>query len=273
MLADFTSKPNAPILVGIVNLTPDSFSDGRPEATLSDQLALAQSLIADGAQILDVGGESTRPDAHSVTEEEEKSRVLPFLEAFRKVHPKFPISLDTKKIAVAKAALEYNYQIINDVSFCADPKLVELASDQDLYYILMHARGDSQTMMALTDYGANFFRTLRLELESRITDVFNLGLRQNRLILDLGFGFAKSMDQNHELMMNLEFWQDMDFPKMLGISRKRFLQRYTGENRPEERDEISAELAVLGFQSGFQLIRTHNVALTLRKLGLRLKNP
>lgn len=255
-------QSRVPIYMGILNLTPDSFSDGLPDAQTEDFLTKAEGLMAEGAHILDLGGESTRPNADPVSVEHEMDRVLPFLRAFRKKYPDFPISVDTKKYQVAKAACAHNIQVINDVSFLSDPRMVELCTENQCYYVLMHSRGDSQTMMGLTDYDDALISNIFKECDLKIQEYAKLNGVLERLVFDLGFGFAKTPNQCVELMEKIAFWQKISTPKLLGVSRKRFLQKYVGENHPQDRDLISAQLALKAYNAGFSIIRTHNVALT-----------
>jgi len=248
--------------MGILNLTPDSFSDGLPNATLDDFLVRARQLIEDGCDLLDIGGESTRPGAKVISVEEESSRVLPFLKAFRREFKKFPISLDTRKFEVAMQALEYNIQVLNDTDFLQDVRLLDLARQNDLFYVLMHCRGTPQEMTSLTDYEDGLLPSLFQEFEKKIVFIKERNFPLENLILDPGFGFAKTPEQCREMMMYLEAWQRFSLPLMIGISRKRFLQFYTGENKPQDRDDISAKLAKIASEKGFCIIRTHNVSLT-----------
>ena len=247
--------------MGILNLTPDSFSDGIENATINDFLNKARQLINDGATILDIGGESTRPNADIVTLAEEEKRVVPFLEAFRAENPEFPISLDTKKYELAKKCLKFDLSIINDVSFLADERFLGLLRESNAYYVLMHSRGDQRSMMSLTDYPNGLLETMAREFDVKF-EVISQNGQSDRVIMDLGFGFAKTKEQCVELIEKLSFWERYQFPKLLALSRKRFLQHYTGENKPIERDKISAELAVPSLLQGFTMIRTHNVKLT-----------
>ena len=267
------SQASHPIIMGIVNVTPDSFSDGVPDGAVSDFLAKATQLIDDGAHILDIGGESTRPYQSlkgfsdsprdlRLSEQKEKQRVLPFLKAFRDRYPDFPLSLDTKKYGVAQEAMPYGIDIINDVSCAADENLVKLAYDHGCDYVLMHSRGDQSNMIYLTDYDEGVVEGVKKELSLKLQKLTQMGWTPNRLILDPGFGFAKTPEQCREMMAKIETWSSLNHPLLFGVSRKRFLQLYTGESRPEERDEISAQLAQKAFGSGFDIIRTHNVALT-----------
>lgn len=259
-----------PVIIGILNLTPDSFSDGSPQSSVAVFLQRARSLIEEGAAILDVGGESTRPQADYISLEEERRRVIPFLTAFRQEFPNFPLSLDTKKYALAKEALAYRISVLNDVSFLSDTRFLDLVGENDCHYVLMHARGDQKTMMDLTAYADGLIPTMKKEIGAKLSLIDRLGLAE-RVILDLGFGFAKTLEQCVELMENLHVWQDYPQPKLIGLSRKRFLQKYIGECAPFERDQITAELNTRAYEHGFQFIRTHNVKLT--RSHLLLTNP
>lgn len=258
-----------PIFMGIVNLTPDSFSDGHSSADPSFFLDKAERLMAEGAHILDIGGESTRPNAKPVTLEEERARVLPFLKTFRKKYSDFPISLDTKKFDLAKECLEYHIDVLNDVSFLADERFIDLVKQSGCHYVLMHTRGNSQTMMGLAEYPNGVVEGISQEFEQKISFLKQKDFPMDKLILDLGFGFAKTPAQCVELMKNLSVWQKFKLPLLFGVSRKRFLQEYTGPNEPLDRDRISAELALKAWGNGFQIIRTHNVGLTAKHLAFR----
>lgn len=251
-----------PVIMGILNLTPDSFSDGNPNADVTCFLNRAQQMLAEGCHVLDVGGESTRPGALELSVQDELNRVLPFLEAFRKLHPDFPLSLDTKKHEVALAAARYKVDVLNDVSFLKDERLLNVAHEYNQHYVLMHARGTPQTMTALTDYPEGLLPTIFSEIRERLVRLEKLGFPAEHVILDPGFGFAKTPEQCVAMMAELELWQEFKLPLLLGISRKRFLQFYTGENEPRQRDAISAKLAARAVQAGFQIIRTHNVKMT-----------
>lgn len=256
-----------PLAMGIINVTPDSFSDGNPNQSAHDLVLRAEKLVADGADVIDVGGESTRPHADPVAENEEIKRVTSFLQLFRDKLPDTPLSLDTTKLAVAEAALPYGVAIINDVSFLRDAALAELARDHGLYYVLMHARGTPQTMMTMTDYGENFFATLAEEIDAKLSALSELSFPADKIILDPGFGFAKTGDQNITMMENLKFWQRFSQRKLIGISRKRFLQHYDGQENPTKRDDVSAELSAKAIKEGFCVARVHNVSAFLNALN------
>lgn len=275
MPAAFPSGPSVPVLMGILNVTPDSFSDGAPGACARHFIEKAGRLIADGAGILDVGGESTRPGASPVTLEDELGRVLPVLRGIREKFPDIPLSLDTRKAAVAEACGPYGISVINDVGFAADEGLVTWAARHGAAYVLMHSRGTPETMTLLTDYPGGLLETIFSEFADKIERVTALGIAPSKLVVDPGFGFAKNPDQCREIAERLSEWRP--FLKcrgitkarlLIGVSRKRFLQLYTGENAPEARDEASARLAAEAVKAGFDVVRTHNVALTRRVLCL-----
>lgn len=260
--------------MGILNVTPDSFSDGWPNATVADFIARAERLLQDGADILDIGAESTRPGASAVSVAEELRRLSPFLEAFRAKYPATPLSLDTRKTAVAKALVAYDFCLINDTSCLADPKLAELAAETNAGYVLMHSRGTPQTMTDLTSYEGDVTAVVFRELEARAALLKSRHFPFQNLVIDPGFGFAKTPAQCQGMMAKIGLWTefcrslDADNPPELlfAVSRKRFLQLYVGEKPAGERDQISLDLAKEACQAGFRMVRTHNVALTKRGL-------
>jgi dihydropteroate synthase len=263
--------------MGILNVTPDSFSDGLPGAPAEQFITKAKHLIDEGADIIDIGGESTRPGALPVDADEEIRRVLPVMAGLRDVSPFLPISLDTRKLAVAEACAGFGISILNDVGFASDERLVRWAAKHRVAYVLMHSRGTPETMTKLTDYPEGLLPTMFSECAEKIARVTALGIDQENLILDPGFGFAKTPAQCRDLAENLAEWprflarQETPATRlMIGVSRKRFLQSYTGTGDPPpgERDVISASLAMDAFRAGFHVIRTHNVALTRKALCL-----
>lgn len=270
-------QSHQPLFMGILNVTPDSFSDGKPKASIEDFLTQAEGLIGDGAHILDVGGESTRPYKaigglktggsrdDKVSTQEECDRVLPFLEAFRKKNPEFPISLDTKKLAVAKAAEKYSIQIVNDVSCVEDPDLARWTLEQNKIYVLMHSRKKKNVpLIDQTDYLEGVVVQILKELKQELKFLENLTSDKSRLWIDPGFGFAKTPEQCVEVMNHLTEFLSLDHPVLVGLSRKKFLQLYGAPEEPSLRDQITAELNLKALNQGCQIIRTHNVALTKR---------
>lgn len=256
-----------PLLMGILNLTPDSFS-GDGKIDVQSQLASALQLIADGADILDVGGESTRPQASPVSSDDEIQRILPFLTLFRRTHRNFPISLDTTKAEVARVAASAGLiQIINDVSFLRNPELAEIAQDKQLWYVLMHARGTPLNMDTLCDYSEGISSGVAGEIQQKLAELKHL-MPMNRVILDPGIGFAKTSLQSKTLYDELASLQVFSLPVLLGLSRKRFLTDLGAPISPvQDRDELSAKLSVNAALAGSaQILRVHNVALTKKIL-------
>jgi dihydropteroate synthase len=252
-------------LMGILNLTPDSFSDGDPSAKPKDFVARAFDLIEQGADVLDIGGESTRPGSQAISTTEEVTRVVSFLKNFRKTHPNFPISLDSKKYEVALAARPYGIQYINDVSFLQDIRLAQLAKEEGYFYILMHTRGNHDDMLKQTHYADGFFPTLKKEIKAKFQTLQSIEFPFEKLILDPGFGFAKTPEHCVSLMENLEFWRGFEAPLLIGLSRKRFLEKYVGKSKDQDRDELSAKFSCQAFQKGFYMARVHNVACTKKE--------
>ena len=186
-------------LWGIINATPDSFYDGNPDNTLDTLLARAQSFIQAGADVLDIGGESTRPNSTPVSKDEELARVLPLIKALRARHTKTPLSLDTRHVSIAKAGLENGVTIINDVSGQPSKELFSLIKNHDAQLVLMHTRGTPQTMQTQTNY-TDLLNEVKNFLAEKISQALAAGLTKEQLIVDVGFGFAKNRAQNYKLL-------------------------------------------------------------------------
>lgn len=244
----FALPQKTPLIMGILNATPDSFSNGGRPASPEDAL----TMIRAGADILDVGGESTRPGATDVPVQEELDRVLPLIEAIRK-RSAIPISVDTRKSEVALEAIKLGVQIINDASCLGyDPRMIEVLAESDVSYILMHTRGTPQTMEAFAVYPSNDVTgEVRAELESARKRLTDAGIGPERILIDPGFGFAKRPEHSIELLNNLDRLTDLG-PVVVGISRKRF----TGGN-----EETSLDYARTAVLKGAKIVRTHNVSL------------
>jgi dihydropteroate synthase len=256
----------APVLLGVVNVTPDSFSDGGRFTDLAGALAHAERLRADGAYLLDVGGESTRPGATVVPPAEEIARVVPLVaELVRRGLG--PVSVDTRKADVARAALEAGAAAINDVSGLRfDPALGGVVAAAGAGLILMHMRGDPGTMDSLTRYG-HVAGEVAGELRAAIARATAAGVAPERLVLDPGFGFAKTAEQNLRLLDELATVVALGYPVLVGPSRKRFLGVATG--RPvDDRDRATAVACALAWERGARLFRVHDVALAREALAL-----
>ncbi|MDX9719166.1 MAG: dihydropteroate synthase [Myxococcota bacterium] len=246
-----------PLLMGILNCTPDSFSDGARYTHLDAALAHAQRLIEEGAQVLDVGGESTRPGADAVDVEEECRRVLPVIEALAKRHA-VPLSVDTRKAEVARRALELGASVVNDVSAGADPEMLPLVAERRASWVAMHMRGQPQTMQRDTHY-ADLFGELIEYLESALLRAYSAGVDLRRILIDPGLGFGKDMRQNTALLVGSRHFACLGRGVLIGPSRKRFLGELTGRE-VQHRDAASCAAVTAALLSGASVLRVHDVA-------------
>lgn len=252
-----------PRILGIVNVTPDSFSDGGWLATVDDARRLVDRLIAEGADVIDVGGESTRPQGASpVDAGEEQRRVLPVVTAVRSDHPGVPISVDTTKASIARAALEAGASIVNDVSaFRLDAEMARVCAAAGAGVVLMHSRGDVATMAtyAHATYGDDPVGEVIAELRASVDGALNAGVAGDRIVLDPGIGFAKRSAVSIAVLSELPRLVDLRYPVLVGPSRKRFIGEITGVAAPAERvgGTIGANVAALA--RGARLFRVHDV--------------
>lgn len=252
-------------IMGILNVTPDSFSDGGNFATFDAALAQADKLIADGADILDVGGESTRPFADPVSTEEELQRVIPVIEAVRKKHS-IPISIDTSKSLIAQEAIRAGADIINDVSALQkDPDMVKVVQKSSVPVIIMHMRGTPADMQVRPVY-ENVIEEILAFLQERVLWMTNNGIDRNRIIIDPGIGFGKTLQHNLSILKHLETISSLGLPVLLGHSRKRFLGDITGIKLEADRDLATAIVTALCATENVAMVRTHDVAATRQAL-------
>jgi dihydropteroate synthase len=245
-------------IMGVLNVTPDSFSDGGEFISLQNALNQAQHLEISGADILDIGGQSTRPGAEEVSPEEEIKRVVPVIEALRS-RSNCPISVDTYRAAVAAAALDAGADIINDVSGgTADPEMLPLIGDRQVPAILMHMRGTPKTMQSLTQY-EDVVAEVAEKLQQHIHAAIACGVSTQQLILDPGIGFAKTQDQNLRLLRELPQFHKLGYPLLLGVSRKSFIGRIL--DRPEAKDRVwgTAAACTAAIAAGADLLRVHDL--------------
>ncbi len=248
-----------PVVMGVLNTTPDSFSDGGRFTTVELALQRARQMLADGAAIIDVGGESTRPGAAPVGEQEELDRVIPVIEAITRDRPVL-VSIDTTKPAVMRAAAAAGAGMINDVSALQAEGALAAAVELQLPVCLMHMQGDPQTMQAEPEY-VDVVAEVTEFLAARVAQCEQAGLGRELLILDPGFGFGKTPQQNIELLANLRQLQTLSFPILIGVSRKSTLGTITGRG-VEDRLAASIAAAVAAVLQGAQIIRAHDVAET-----------
>lgn len=240
------------LIMGILNVTPDSFSDGGKYATVDAAVAQARRLIEEGADLLDVGGESTRPGHRQVSAEEELRRVVPVLEALREERLAVPISIDTYKASVAAAALEAGASIVNDIwGGLHDPEMLRVVAERKASVVLMHNRNDM-------NYGTDFVADVAAELRDTAQRAVDAGIPPERIALDPGIGFAKTGSHNLELMGRLDEIAALGYPVLLGTSRKRFI-RDTLNAGPDDVVEGTVATTVLGIRQGVSIVRVHDV--------------
>jgi dihydropteroate synthase len=248
---------DGPVLIGIVNVTPDSFSDGGRFFAPERAIEHGRRLVADGADIVDVGGESTRPGAEAVSEEEESRRVLPVIEAL--ASDGAIVSIDTSKPTVARAAIEVGASIVNDVS--ASPEMVELAGETGAGLVIMHMQGTPRSMQIDPAY-VDVVREVRDFLVQRAAFAVDRGVGKSQIVIDPGIGFGKTLEHNLDILTHIGVFVATDYPVLLGTSRKSFLGVLTGETMPERRDLATAATTALAVASGVFAVRVHNVAVS-----------
>jgi dihydropteroate synthase len=256
-----------PVIIGILNVTPDSFSDGGRLPSAEAAIEHGRRLMADGCRLLDVGGESTRPGAPAAPVKEEIARVVPVIEGLVKQGAGIPISVDTRKAEVGRAALDAGAAVVNDVSgFRFDPGLAEVAARAQAGAIVMHMRGTPATMDELATYD-HVAADVAAELGALAEKAERAGIARERIVVDPGFGFAKTATHNFRLLDELATIVALGYPVAVGPSRKRFLGAATG--RPvEDRDRATAVACALAWERGARLFRVHDVALTREALAL-----
>lgn len=251
-----------PLIMGVVNVTPDSFSDGGkfydPEMAVQHGL----TLIEEGADILDIGGESTRPNAETVSPIEEQKRVLPVIEGLKKAGVKVPISLDTRNADTMQKGIEFGVDIINDVSALThDFKSLNVVSQAQVPVILMHMKGDPKTMQNKPKYDDVVSEVFEY-LNTRINACVDAGIKRENIIADIGIGFGKTLDDNLTLLKNLNHFHDLGVPVLLGVSRKSFIEKICPDTPADQRLGGSIASALCGLEQGVQIFRVHDVKQT-----------
>jgi len=261
-----------PLVMGVINITPDSFSDGGKFLGFEDALNQARLLASQGAQILDVGGESTRPGAQRVPLEQEQQRVLPLIRAIKQ-ELDVQVSIDTMNSETAAAAVASGADIVNDVSGgLSDPNMFSVVSELDCKYVLSHWRGHSDVMDSLTGY-TDVAREVVAELAEQIAMAVAQGISRDRIIVDPGLGFAKDMKQNWDMVARLDELEKLELPILVGASRKRFLAHALDAQNPQEvdmgrRDVATAVLTALLLQRKLWGLRVHNVQATVDAISV-----
>ena len=250
------------LVVGILNVTPDSFSDGGRFLDRATAVTHATRMVEDGADILDVGGESTRPGSTPVSADEELERVHPVIERLAELHPAVPISIDTRKANVAAEALDAGATIVNDVSGGADPAMFDVVRDREAAVVLMHMRGDPTTMQEAPHYD-DVVGEVHEYLRQRIEAAELAGIDPERIAIDPGIGFGKNLDHNLELMHGVDALLDLGRPVLVGPSRKKFIGTIL-DLPVEERVEGTVGAVVWMVARGAHLVRVHDVKEVVR---------
>ena len=276
---DKTLDLSQPHVMGILNVTPDSFSDGGQFTAIDSAITHAKDMISAGATIIDIGGESTRPNAAAVSTEEEVQRVVPVVKAIRQqlgdIGKDIWLSIDTSNPIIMQAAFEAGADIWNDVRALRREGAAEMAAKLDVPVMLMHMRGEPTTMNNLAQYD-DVIKEVSTELTARIVEVTNAGVKREKIIIDPGFGFAKNYEHHCALLSELQGLQDLGLPMMFGISRKRFLAEVLSRSGVEalantqalERDAVGTAAGIFALQQGASIIRTHNVAMMQQAVTL-----
>lgn len=255
------------MIMGIVNVTPDSFSDGGRFLDTGRAVEHALGLISEGADILDIGGESTRPGAEPVAEAEEIRRVIPVIRALRAVTQTL-ISIDTMKASVARAALEAGADIINDVTgLRGDPAMLRVAADSDAGLVIMHMIGTPQTMQKQPEYG-NVVRDVQKYFTARLHCLEYAGIDTRRVVLDPGFGFGKTLEHNLDLMRALPELLTAGRPLLVGVSRKSMIARLIESDAIEDRDWTTVALTSQAREQGARIVRVHEVRRNVQAMRM-----
>lgn len=259
------------LLMGILNITPDSFSDGGLYNTSIEQsLQRAEQMISEGADIIDIGGESTRPGADPVSEDEEVKRVLPVITAMRKSFPKIPLSIDTRKTLVAQKALSEGCTIINSLGgFTFDTELASVAAKHKCKVLMYHIKGEPKSMQKGAITYTDIVKEITNFFEEQIAFGESQGMKRKQFILDPGIGFGKTVEQNIEIIRRFDEFSSLSLPLAVGVSRKSHLARFLQDQLkldtlPDTDERLEASLAETGIaiQKGAAIVRTHDVSQT-----------
>ena len=247
-------------IMGILNVTPDSFSDGGQFNQIDAALIQARRLLNEGADYIDIGGESTRPGADSISIDEELSRVMPVIETLRQHLPHARLSIDSKKAEVMRCAIQAGVHFVNDINALRDTKALQAVADSSVEICLMHMQGAPRHMQQQPQY-TDVFKQVHDFLQQRIQACINAGINPQRLYIDPGFGFGKTLQHNLQLMRQLSSLKALDVPILIGVSRKSMIGTVL-DKTTDNRLHGGIGLAVWAYQQGAKMIRTHDVAAT-----------
>ncbi len=266
---------NPPVIMGVLNVTPDSFSDGGQHYQTEVAIKRALQMHHEGASIIDIGGESTRPGAEEVADDEQIARVVPVIKGIRQLDKDIKISVDTTSNRVAEVAIDAGANWINDISASEDSEeILRLAADKKIPIILMHRQGQSKTMQDAPYYD-DVCAEVKQYLQKRADLALKTGITKDNIILDPGIGFGKLLEHNLAILADLESLVGLGYPILLGTSRKRFIGEIIGEKKgeenPEKRVAGTCATTALGVQAGVQIFRVHDVIENKQALDVAFK--
>ncbi len=252
--------------MGIINLTPDSFSDGGDFCSIEKVLDQVNYFVSNGVDVIDLGAQSTRPGAKEIGAKNESKRLIPYLKKIRSEYPNILISIDTFNSEVAHEALSNGANWINDVTGGRrDEEILDVVSEFNCPFVITHSRGDSTNMNNLTNYD-DFLVDIIHSLESLTKKAINKKVNRNKIIWDPGIGFSKDTKQNIEILRNVPFFKKFEFPLLIGASRKRFIGEILNQPNPKERDIGTLAISCLCSQENIHLVRVHNVKINYQVL-------
>jgi dihydropteroate synthase len=255
-----------PRLFGVINVTPDSFSDGGEALALSEALKRGRAMLDDGADILDVGGESTRPGAEPVSAEEERARVVPVVKGLSEMGAL--VSIDTRRAEVMAAAIDAGAGIVNDVTaLTGDQDSLGLVADRGVAVVLMHMQGEPGSMQENPQY-ENAAKDVFVTLKTRVEACEEAGIRRLRIAVDPGIGFGKTVDHNLEILNRLDIYRGLGLPVLLGVSRKSFIAKLSRGEAPKDRVPGSLAAVLAAWAQGVRMFRVHDVAETRQALAV-----
>ena len=261
---------STPKVMGILNVTPNSFYDGGKHKEINSIIHQVDKMLSEGADFIDIGAYSSKPSAEFVSEEEEIKRLVPIVKSLVETFPNIVLSVDTFRAQVAKASVENGVAMVNDIAAgLLDDKMLETVAELKVPYIMMHMRGNPQTMQSLTDYN-DIVKELIFYFSERIQKARSFGILD--IIIDPGFGFAKTLEQNYEVLHKMELFSMLELPLLAGISRKSMIYKVL-ENSPQEALNGTSVLNTIALQKGAKILRVHDVkeAVECIKLVSKLK--
>lgn len=256
--------------MGILNVTPNSFYDGGKHKEINSIIHQVDKMLSEGADFIDIGAYSSKPSAEFVSEEEEIKRLVPIVKSLVETFPNIILSVDTFRAQVAKASVEHGVAMVNDIAAgLLDDKMLETVAELKVPYIMMHMRGNPQTMQSLTDYN-DIVKEMIFYFSERIQKARSFGISD--IVIDPGFGFAKTLEQNYEVLHKMELFEMLELPILVGVSRKSMIYKVL-ESSPQEALNGTSVLNTIAFQKGAKILRVHDVkeAVECIKLVSKLK--